>query len=49
MILSVREKPLRLKFTNTCVGIGFKLNHTRLAMYYYDILHEIRSELKKNF
>ena len=49
MILSAREKPLRLKFTNTCVGIGFKPNHIRLAMYYYDILHEIRSELKEKF
>jgi|APSaa5957512535_1039671.scaffolds.fasta_scaffold08636_1 hypothetical protein len=46
-IFSARQKPLRMKFTNTCIAVGFKQNQIRMAMYYFDVLHEIRSNLKK--
>jgi len=47
-ILSARQKPQRMLFTNTCTVIGLGAEHTRTALYYYDILHDIRTRLKKN-
>jgi len=47
-ILSARQKPQRMLFTNTCTIIGLGADHTRTALYYYYILHDIRTRLKKN-
>ena len=47
-ILDARQKPQRMLFTNTCTAIGLGVDHSRTALHYYDVLHEIRTKLKQN-
>lgn len=47
-ILSARQKPQRMLFTNTCTVLGLGPDYTRTALFYYDMIHGIRSKLKQN-
>lgn len=48
LILSARQKPQRMLFTNTCTALGLGPDYTRTALFYYDMIHDIRSKLKQN-
>ena len=46
--LNYREKPLRKKFNDACLAMGMHSDSIRNALYYFDSLHTIRDNLKKD-